>query len=268
MTTFDWQWCDMPLALQPPVVNRHIVMWVLLPLFHYNLDRVRYTRWMKTSQRAPLLQALFSKGRLKHYARGESIGSTDDDDSIFLVVEGYTKRYMIRNDGALGVQIIYGPEDVFSLTHIFRLLLGQSLYDGPETYYYNAVCNTTLLLLPPDIFMAEVQNNPLLYRELLGESGHHLRACVHSIENMSIQTVRARVAHQLTYLFTEFGGQQQQHGTRLQLTLTHQDLADILGVTRASVSLAIGQLREKGLLLPVRSLTTPDLQALSEEAYS
>jgi len=222
---------------------------------------------MSTQSRAPLLQALFKKGKLGHFARAEAIGSTEDNNTISLILKGYIKRYMIRNDGTLGVQIIYGPEDVFSLTGVFQLLFGQSLYDGPETYYYSAISDTTVLSLTPDVFIAEVQRNPLLYKELLGEAGHHLHACVHSIENMSIHRVEARVAHQLSYLFTEFG-KRNQRSTRLDLALTHQDLADILGVTRASVTLAIGQLRKKELLLPARNLAAPNLQALSEEAYS
>jgi len=222
---------------------------------------------MNAHFRAPQLQSLFAQGKLQEYARGESIGSTHEKDLILLVVRGYIKRYMIRNDGSLGVQIIYGPQDLFSLTRIYNLLLGQSLYKGPETYYYSAICDSAVLSLAPSVLQHGVEENPLLYKELFSEAGQHLKTCVHAIENSSLNNIGVRVAHQLVFLFNEFG-EPTPDGARLCLTLTHQDVADMLGVTRAGVTLAIGQLRQKGLLLSDRTFVTPDLESLKKEAYS
>ncbi|HUS26655.1 MAG TPA: Crp/Fnr family transcriptional regulator [Nevskiaceae bacterium] len=222
---------------------------------------------MSLSVRSPGLHALFSQGTIKQYARGETIGSTDQQDILFMLVQGYVKRYMIRNDGALGVQIIYGPQDVFSLTRIFQLLLSQSLYDGPETYYYTAMSDVTVFTLNAVLLTDCMQTNPVLYRELFGEAGRHLKACVHSIENISLHAIYPRVAHELAFMLSEFG-RSAGTGKKLPLNITHQDIADILGVTRATVSLAVGKLREKGLILPGRCFATPDLTALASEAYS
>jgi len=222
---------------------------------------------MASEARAPRLKALFEQGKTLRYKRGETIGSTDEDSLILMVSEGYIKRYMIRNDGGLGLQILYGPQDVFSLTRIFRLLCNQSLYDGPETYYYAAQCDSIVFSVSGDDLLKAVRQDPFLYKELFAEAGQHLKACVHSIENISLHNVTARVAHQLVYLLQEFG-QREGAGSELHITLTHQDIADMLGVTRASVTLAIGQLRAKGLLLPKRSFVTPNLDALAQQAYS
>jgi CRP/FNR family transcriptional regulator, cyclic AMP receptor protein len=238
------------------------------PSFYYRLSLMRYTREMATSPRAPNLQAVFTKGTIEHYARNETIGSTAEDNRLFLIVKGYVKRYMIRNDGALGVQIIYGPQDIFSLTRIFQLLFEQSLYDGPETFYYTTMSNVTALVLDTGPFAECIKTDPLLYRELFSEAGRHLKSCVHSIENISLHTVYPRVAHELVFMFREFGHSAGPAGSKLHVPLTHQDIADTLGVTRATVSLAIGKLREKGLLMPGRCFITPDLGALTDEAYS
>lgn len=221
---------------------------------------------MNAPFRAPQLQALFASGKVLTCSRGEHIGSTNENSLILFVLQGYIKRYMIRNDGGTGIQIIYGPQDVFSLTRVFNVLLGQSLYDGPENYYYDALSGCTLFSLGVDAFAAGVRDNPHLYRELFSEAGHHLKACIQAIENTSLHTINTKVAHQLAYLFGEFGEKDWQ-GTRLRLALTHQDIADMLGVTRASVTLAINQLREKGLLLSERHLVTTDPASLARAAY-
>src|SRR5579862_3248146 len=97
---------------------------------------------MVLTHRSPRLYDLLSKGTLKQVSKGEPLSSSDEKQDVTMVVKGFIKRYLITNEGALGVQITYGPQDVFSLTLVYRELLGQSIYDGPEVYHYKALCDS------------------------------------------------------------------------------------------------------------------------------
>ena len=62
--------------------------------------------------------------------RGEVIAATDNLRSIFCIKEGFTKRFLIKNDGSISVQAIYGPGDCFGITTLTGLLLDSRL--SPE----------------------------------------------------------------------------------------------------------------------------------------
>jgi CRP-like cAMP-binding protein len=139
---------------------------------------------MANQTRSPQLQALFHHGTTRRYDSGQLLGSTDQDNPLRLVVDGYIKRYMIRDDGSMGIQIIYGPQDVFSLTKIYNSVLGQSIYEGNETYYYSAITNTTVMTIDIETLVQVVATEPLVYKELFSEAGRHLKNCIHSLENI------------------------------------------------------------------------------------
>lgn len=183
-----------------------------------------------------------------------------------MVIKGHVKRYMITNTGSLGVQIIYGPQDVFSLTKVYSLLLDQSLYDGPETYYYSAMSDAQLYALDAETFAKGVEEDPLVYKDLFSEAGHHLKTCVHTIENISLGNAYARVAHLLLFCVREFG-EKTSGGVKLALPMTHQDIADILGATRETVTKSVVKLRENGIIGSSRQFVVIDQKALEAAAY-
>lgn len=149
---------------------------------------------------------------------------------------------------------------------VFKRLLGQSIYDGPETYYYEAVADAELLALNVDSFVAAVEQNPALYKELFAETGHHLKSCVHSLENVSIGNAYARVAHELLFYAQEFGVQGP-HGIKLSLPVTHQDIADNLGITRETVTKTMIRLRQEKLINTDNNLMIRSMEGLQQAAY-
>jgi CRP-like cAMP-binding protein len=221
---------------------------------------------MDSMVRSPQLLALFSKGRVLRVKKGSTFTSTDEGEDVMYVVRGFVKRYGISTNGALGTQIIYGPQDVFSLTKVYTKLLNQKLYDGPEVFYYETMADSQLYSLSLSTFAAAVEQQPDIYKELFSEAGRHLEACVNQIESNSLPSVYARVAHLLLFMLREYG-EQAPKGLELCNPLTHQDIADVLGVTRTTVTLAVVRLRNKGLLLSSRHFTVPDIGKLEAEAY-
>jgi CRP/FNR family transcriptional regulator, anaerobic regulatory protein len=188
------------------------------------------------------------------------------DSSLMLIIRGFVKRYFITENGALGVQILYGPQDVFALSKAYKQLLGYSLYEGPETYYYETMCDTKLYAMSMDDFTATVERRPELYKELFAEIGTHLKSCIYRLENTSLTSSYQRVAHELLYCAQEFG-EQTAEGVKLKLPLTHQDMADILGITRETVSKSVARLRADGIISSFRNFTSVELDALKSVAY-
>ena len=209
------------------------------------------------------------KGRLIQQSRKQVIQTSDGQKSLFLVESGYIKRYLIRNDGSLSTDLIYGPGDIFSLMLVFRTFFEREILDSPEIYYYEAITDDVkMYALNTDELAASVQQYPILYKDLLNEAGKRMTYETHGLENISMKDAYKRVTHQLAYYAKHFG-EKTGNKTTIIPPLTHQDIADILSLTRETVSTCMTRLRKKGLIkIKDRQIVVEDLEKLSEEAFS
>lgn len=213
-----------------------------------------------------LHKLMTKKGRLTKRSKGQIVQTTDAQKSLNLVKTGYVKRYLINNDGTLGVDLIYGPGDIFSLTLVFKALFDRVILDSPEVYYYEAMCPTEIYTLEMEELVEMVDKDPMLYRDLLNESGKRMTSATQGLENVSMKNAYKRVAHQLAYYSRRFG-HRSKSGTKILPPLTHQDIADILSLTRETVSVCMMKLRRKGLIKASRQIVIPDIDKLLEEAF-
>lgn len=206
--------------------------------------------------------------KLLHFYKGAAVATTTDDDAIIYIKSGFVKRQTISGFGRFNIQIIYGPQDIFSLTKIYKILLGQEIYGGRGTYYFQALSDVQAYRLNSKALIGAVAKDPGLYRELFAEAGRHLRGSVNNLEIISLSTTLARVAHQLAYFAQEFG-RPVETGVEIQLPISQQDLADLLSVTRETVARSVSQLRKKRLITEVNQrFVILDIEKLTELAYS
>jgi CRP-like cAMP-binding protein len=214
------------------------------------------------------LHELFLKnGKSTLVRKAQIVQSSDDTQLPRLVTKGYVKRYLIANDGSLGVQSIYGVGDIFSLTQLFKILLNQNIYPGPETYYYETMSEAEIYSLDIDFFVEAIKSDPALYKDLFSQSGRRLRSNIYRLENLTLSSSYKRVAHQLAFLARDYG-QEVKEGICIKIPLTHLDIANILSITRETVSISIAQLRKNKLIKTGRNIIVPDLEKLEDEAHS
>lgn len=212
------------------------------------------------------LEAFMRSGRFYRRRKGQNIQSASESDAFYLLTKGYVKRYLISREGSLGVQSIYGPGSFFPLTPAFEVLFGQRIYEGKETYYYEAVTDAELYSAGRTALLEAAEANPSLYKDVLREAGRRLQSNIQQLENIALKSAYYRLAHQLVYLARQFG-EAGGDGIALCIPLTHQDLADILSLSRETVSREMAKLREHGLVAADSELIIPDLARL-QAVYS
>ena len=213
------------------------------------------------------IKTLMQQGRKYKLPKGQIIQSTDDRRVFNLIESGYVKRYLIANDGSLGVQVLYGPGDVFPVTLAFSIIFEQTINESPETYYYEAITPIEVYTIDELVLKKAVEQNPHLYKDLLGVAGKRLHSTLHGLENITLSNSYRRVAHELLYLADQFG-EKTTGGIKIPVPLTHQDLADILSLTRETVSTCMVQLRKKKLITTNKTIVIRDEAKLKAEAYS
>lgn len=213
-----------------------------------------------------LHETLRQKGRVYKLAKGQIIQSTEDRQVINLLTRGYVKRYLINKDGTKATQVLYGPGDVFPITLVYKVLLSQAIYDGPEVYYYEAMTPVELYTIESSTLLGHVKGHPVLYRGLMHEAGNRLNSTLLGLENVTMRNSYLRVAHQLLHLADRFGISSKGQ-TKIALPVTHQDLADMLSLTRETVTTSMKQLRAKKLVITNELIVIPDIDKLKDEVY-
>lgn len=212
------------------------------------------------------LWALANQEDVRTYVRGQTITNTDDLNHMWFVKKGFVKRFHILSNGNISVQGFSACGDAFPLTYIYQVLFDRELYRGPDTYYYEAMCPTTLVRISGERLKSEVTKDPSLYRDLLAIAGNRFTSDMQLLENRGLPDAQMQVAHQLYHYAKRFG---KAHGNNIsiQLPLTQQDIADILGLTRETVSTTINNFKNDGLLKKSRKLIVADLEGLESIAY-
>lgn len=207
------------------------------------------------------------KGNCTKYQKNEVIQSTHGQQVVNLIESGFVKRYLIGTDGNLSIQSIYGPGNVFPLTLVYKALFDQDIYHGPETYYYETMSQAKIYSITAQELSELANGNPGVYKELLREAGKRFNSNIQQLENLSLKTADKKVAHQLSYLAYQFG-KPSFYGVRVQPKLTHQDLANILNISRETTTISIGELRDKSLIITERGIIVKDVEKLREYAFS
>jgi CRP-like cAMP-binding protein len=210
---------------------------------------------------------LAQSGVKTNYSKGQIIQSTEGQKTMNFVTKGYIKRYLISNSGRLGVEVIYGPGYFFPVTVMLDAFFALGVYEGREIYFYEAMTETTVHTINVDILEQAVKKEPLLYKDLLRETGGRLHTLLNSLENISLAAPHSRLAHQLAY-FAHIFGEQAKTGIKITVPLTAQDLADVLRLDRRDVEKCLSVLQEKNLIKFNKHIIITDLERLKEEAHS
>ncbi len=174
-------------------------------------------------------QAVVESMRVRRFKRGEVLFHKEDPgDSLFVIQSGAVKLVLPGLDGKEKLLRVLGPGDV----------LGElALFDGaPRSATAVALKATTTLSLRRDAFIEAVLAEPAAALRLCSILADKLRLTTEALEDATFLDVPGRLAKSLLDLAAKSGVKQADGSTLIDLALTQQELADLIGGTRARVN--------------------------------
>ncbi len=120
-----------------------------------------------------------------------------------------------------------------------------SLGDQRRSAQARAINETTLLKIERDVFLDIFSEYPRIGLNLIAALSRRLLSSDEEIHRLTFQTIPARLAACLLKLSEQFGADTA-GGRQIEIKLTHQRLADLVGTNRESVTRYLKKFKESG----------------------
>jgi len=201
---------------------------------------------------------LEARSTTKSFKRGEPIFvPNDSSDGILLVASG---RVKICHETPEGKQAILGFVDQGEIFGELALL-----DNSDRSHLAQAAEKTSLVLIPRNELLSIVQKYPSIVLGVTKLIGLRRQRVERRLRNLLFRSNRDRLIHLLLELSEKYG-QRQPDDVHLRIRLSHQEMASIIGSTRETVTVVLGQLQsEKLLSVARRRITLLSLDRLAHE---
>jgi CRP/FNR family transcriptional regulator len=190
----------------------------------------------------------------RRFAQGDVIYHMQDPaDALYFVREGMVKISMYFPNGKEMILGLLGQYDIFG-----ELLL---LPSERRPNQAEAVVDTTLIVMPETDFQRLLQQQPRIAMKFIQVMSTRLWQAQLWQAEVGAFDAPGRLANLLLRLANDFG-QPGERGIVIDLQLTQQDLAKMIGATRETVSHCLAQLLEFGAVLRRRAPMTVSVARL------
>ncbi|CAA7602585.1 RmlC-like jelly roll fold [Acididesulfobacillus acetoxydans] len=160
-------------------------------------------------------------------------------DTLFLVKGGKLKLVQLTEGGREIIVDILGQGEVLGETVLFQR--------EEHLYSAKAIETTKVCSFSMAQFETVIKSNPALAVKMISHLGQKLYEFIRLAGEITGTSARERLLHVLHHLADEHG-RPVEKGILIELDLTQQELADMIGVSRVKVAQIIGGLKESGVI--------------------
>lgn len=190
------------------------------------------------------LARLERRARMRQFPKHAAVYlPMDAADGVLLLAEGRIKLCSLTAEGKQAILAFIEAGELFGEL----ALLGDSVRDE----HAETVVPSTVILLPRDELEGLMTESPQLALGVTRLIGWRRKRIERRLKTLLFRSNRQRVIHLLLELAEQYG-QPTADGVVLAVKLSHQDLASIIGATRETVTVLLGELQLEGMLKVAR----------------
>lgn len=187
------------------------------------------------------IEDLSQRVTVRRISAGAAVCSQDEPgDTVFVLMSGRVKVVLCGESGREVTLSILRPGDSFGEMSVFD--------GGSRSATCIALEPTAVLALSRDDLMRHIAAHPRTAMNLLGEMAKRLRRADDTIAQLALCDVNERLIHRLVGLAREEGTASAE-GLIVRRRPTQQELANMIGSCRETISRAFNQLARDGLII-------------------
>ncbi|RJQ30497.1 MAG: Crp/Fnr family transcriptional regulator [Peptococcaceae bacterium] len=193
-------------------------------------------------------------GSIVHYPKGHVIFSAGEiSDRVYLIESGWVKIYRLSTDGRrVTVGSIRSPGEMMGLA--------ETLWGGERTCFAGAINDASLVVVGKNKFEELLAVQPFLAIKIAKLLGARMREAESIIHEMVCWQAPGRLALMLLKM-GERCGVETKNGIKINLPLTHEEIACMVGTSRQTVTSLLSTFKqEKSIVLEGReiNIVNPD----------
>ena len=158
-------------------------------------------------------------------------------DYMYIISEGRVKVTKLSGDGREKILELLDVGDFFGEMSLFD--------DAPRSASVKAMSDVRIMALARNDFLRLLSSSPYLALSVIQELTRRLRQVDEQASSLSFQRVKERTMGLLVRLAKEASSHE---GRRKTPVLTHQQIADMIGTSRETVTRAVKGLKDEGWL--------------------
>lgn len=186
------------------------------------------------------IRELMAMAKKRTFRPGEVIFHRDDVGQVLYVIkEGKVNICLVGPEGQEISLVVLGKGDCFGELAILDRL--------PRSADAVALERVECYTLQRSDFHNAIMKNPKIAIQVMEVLSRRLRKTDDKVEDLVVLDVYARVAKKLLELAIEHGIKAED-GTRIDVRLTQQDLASMVGASRESVNKVLGYFTDKNYI--------------------
>lgn len=177
---------------------------------------------------------------MRTFPRGAFVyAPRDSADGVLLLASGRIKIHTITEDGKQAILAFIEPGEVFGELAVLGI--------GTREEYAEACEAAIVVLMPVEAFRQLMETHARMSLAVTKLIGLRKRRLERRLQSLLFRSTRDRLIHALLDLAEEYG-QATPQGVELRIRLSHQELANLIGSTRESVTIVLGKLQAEKCL--------------------
>jgi len=191
------------------------------------------------------------------FAKNSILQTPDNEkNGLFFVIAGKLRFYKTDSSGKQHTVCMLIEGGIFGEVEPFSL--------GARGSYVEALEDSTVFWISAEGFEPLLRKYPELCLLFLSEMSKRLRDQDELVEKLVFRDLRGKVLYFLNRLSKKFGTEENEY-RKIDIPLTHQELADMIGATREAVSLVLKELSNEGILVTGRKTIRIHIENMKNE---
>ena len=165
----------------------------------------------------------------------------DIGDSLYIIKAGRIKIAKVTLDGREKTLTIMQPGDFFGEMALFDNMPRSATAEVIEG-------SAQLYSISKTDFERLIHENPSIALKIMRDLTQRIRQVNQQVEDLAFKDVHGRVATTLCQLAEKEGRPMGGRKVRIELKMTHQDIASMVGSSRETVTRALNRFQERGII--------------------
>jgi CRP-like cAMP-binding protein len=179
----------------------------------------------------------------------------DVPDGLYLVMRGRVKISLMDENGREIILSVLKRGSFFGEMGLFN--------ESPRSADVETLVETDFLILKKSDFLEMIEKYPSIFRNILEEMSGRLREADDKIRNLALFDVAGRLARVLIDIAKKEGVISKEENTATLPELSQQELANMIGASRETVSRVLNSFRKQGLVTITRKhIILQDIKSL------